>query len=165
VFALQWVLTMAAWAMMHLYTPIAGIPVALYAVSAYCTRTMSLVALLASFVPNLLCAAVAFRLSSDPAQRLHQFTANAIVLVAVTLGAWAAGRVTLRRVDATRGFGWPDDRSPFPGLRPFEIDQHCIFFDRKSETEELARPLRSFTEQAKAAVLVVVGPSGCGSLS
>lgn len=94
VFASQWVLTMAAWPIMHLYTPIAGIPVALYAVSAYCTRTISLVTLLVSFIPNLLCAAVAFRLSSDPAQRLHQFTANAIVLVAVTLGAWAAGRVT-----------------------------------------------------------------------
>jgi energy-coupling factor transporter ATP-binding protein EcfA2 len=71
----------------------------------------------------------------------------------------------LRRVDAAGGFGWPDDRSPFPGLRPFEVNQHRVFFGRKGETEELAELLRSSAEQAKAAVLLVVGPSGCGKSS
>ena len=28
------------------------------------------------------------------------------------------------------GSGWPDDRSPFPGLRPFDTDQHRVFFGR-----------------------------------
>jgi hypothetical protein len=32
----------------------------------------------------------------------------------------------LHRIDAA----WPDDRSPFPGLRPFEVDQHRVFFGR-----------------------------------
>jgi hypothetical protein len=34
----------------------------------------------------------------------------------------------LRLVDAQGGSGWSDDRSPFPGLRPFDADQHQVFF-------------------------------------
>jgi TIR domain len=34
----------------------------------------------------------------------------------------------LRVVDASGGSGWPDDRSPFPGLRSFDADQHRVFF-------------------------------------
>lgn len=71
----------------------------------------------------------------------------------------------LRRIDAVGGFGWEDDRSPFPGLRPFDIEQHWVFFGRLSETGELAELLRSPAEQAKAALLLVVGPSGCGKSS
>ncbi|HZA16737.1 MAG TPA: AAA family ATPase, partial [Pseudonocardiaceae bacterium] len=63
------------------------------------------------------------------------------------------------------GFGWPDDRSPFPGLRPFDVEQHRVFFGRVGETEELAELLRSPAEHAKAAALLVVGPSGCGKSS
>jgi TIR domain len=33
----------------------------------------------------------------------------------------------LRRLDAAGGAGWPDDRSPFPGLLPFEADLHRAF--------------------------------------
>ena len=36
----------------------------------------------------------------------------------------------LRRVDAAGGFGWPDDKSPFPGLRPLDVDEHRVFFGR-----------------------------------
>jgi hypothetical protein len=32
----------------------------------------------------------------------------------------------LRRVDAAGGLGWPDDRSPFPGLRPFEVKEEGV---------------------------------------
>ncbi|MGH3696956.1 MAG: TIR domain-containing protein [Pseudonocardiaceae bacterium] len=71
----------------------------------------------------------------------------------------------LRQVDAAGGFGWPDDRSPFPGLRPFAVEQHRVFFGRGGETEELAALLRSPAEQAQAAMLLVVGPSGCGKSS
>ncbi len=71
----------------------------------------------------------------------------------------------LRRVDAAGGFGWPDGLSPFPGLRPFDIEQYRVFFGRGGETEELAELLRSPAEQAKAAVSLVVGPSGCGKSS
>jgi energy-coupling factor transporter ATP-binding protein EcfA2 len=70
----------------------------------------------------------------------------------------------LRRIDAAGGMGWPDGRSPFPGLRPFDVDQHRAFFGRTSEVEALAGLLRSPAERA-GGVLLVVGPSGCGKSS
>ncbi len=78
----------------------------------------------------------------------------------------AAGRVALvealRRVDDLGGYGWPDDKSPFPGLRPLEVDEHRVFFGRSWEVQQLAQWVRSPTERA---VLLVVGPSGCGKSS
>jgi WD40 repeat protein len=71
----------------------------------------------------------------------------------------------LRRVDAAGGAGLPDDRSPFPGLRPFDTDLHRVFFGRTREIEQLATLLRSPGERAERAVLLVVGPSGCGKSS
>jgi len=71
----------------------------------------------------------------------------------------------LRRVDAAGGFGWPDDRSPFPGLHPFDVDQHRVFFGRAEEKKELAELLRSPAVRAGGAALLVVGPSGCGKSS
>jgi WD40 repeat protein len=81
------------------------------------------------------------------------------------VAARAALVETLRRIDEEGGSGWPDDRSPFPGLRPFEADQHRVFFGRTEETKELAELLRSPAEHAKGAALLVVGPSGCGKSS
>ncbi|MDQ3762875.1 MAG: TIR domain-containing protein [Actinomycetota bacterium] len=71
----------------------------------------------------------------------------------------------LRRVDAAGGWGWPDDRSPFPGLRPFDVDRHRVFFGRTDESGELAELLRSPAERTKGAALLVAGPSGCGKSS
>ena len=64
----------------------------------------------------------------------------------------------LHRVNTT----WPDDRCPFPGLRPFDTDQHWVFFGRAEEVKHLAELLRSPAERA---ALLVVGPSGCGKSS
>ncbi|MGH3770557.1 MAG: TIR domain-containing protein [Pseudonocardiaceae bacterium] len=81
----------------------------------------------------------------------------------------AAGRAALgeelRRVDAVGGWGWPDGRSPFPGLRPLDVNDHQVFFGRNSEVEQLAGLVRSPVERVEGAVLVVVGPSGCGKSS
>ncbi len=71
----------------------------------------------------------------------------------------------LRQLDAAGGRGWPDDRSPFPGLRPLDVDEHRVFFGRHNEVEQLAELLRSPVERAEGAVLLVVGPSGCGKSS
>ena len=79
--------------------------------------------------------------------------------------ARAALAEALRRIDAAGGFGWPDEWSPFPGLRPFDLEQHRVFFGRGQETKELAELLRSPAERDRVAVLVVVGPSGCGKSS
>ncbi|MGH3837275.1 MAG: TIR domain-containing protein [Pseudonocardiaceae bacterium] len=75
--------------------------------------------------------------------------------------ARAAVIKALRQVDTT----WPDDRSPFPGLRPFDTDQHRVFFGRADEVGHLAELLRSAAERAEGAALLVVGPSGCGKSS
>ena len=55
----------------------------------------------------------------------------------------------LRRLDDAGGAGWADDRSPFPGLRPFDTDLHRVFFGRTREIEQLATLLRSPAERAE----------------
>ncbi len=78
------------------------------------------------------------------------------------VAARAALIAALRQIDAAGGSGWPDDRSPFPGLRPFDVDRHRVFFGRTDEIKQLAELVRS---AAEGAVLLVVGPSGCGKSS
>jgi signal transduction histidine kinase len=92
VFATQWVFAVAAWPIMHHYTPVIGIPVALYAVSVHRSKKTSVLALLASLIPIDLNAAVAFRTPHD--DPLAAFFANAIYLALIAIGAWGAGRLT-----------------------------------------------------------------------
>lgn len=77
----------------------------------------------------------------------------------------AALTEALRQVDAAGGAGWPDDRSPFPGLRPFDTSEHRAFFGRTGEIQQIASVLRSPAELAAGALLLIVGPSGCGKSS
>jgi TIR domain/AAA ATPase domain len=72
---------------------------------------------------------------------------------------------TLREIHAVGGTGWPDNRSPFPGLRPFDVDMHRAFFGRHREVNQLVRLLRSVAERGEGPIIVVVGPSGCGKSS
>jgi ABC-type transport system involved in cytochrome c biogenesis ATPase subunit len=46
-----------------------------------------------------------------------------------------------------------------------DVDEHRVFFGRRSELEQLAGLVRSPAERAEQAVLLVVGPSGCGKSS
>src|SRR5918998_3130159 len=87
VFIIQWVLTLAAWPIMLSYTPVIGIPVALYAVAVHRSGKISLLALLASIILDI---AIAFRVDSA----LAVFIANTMFLVIMAGGAWGAGRVT-----------------------------------------------------------------------
>jgi len=82
-----------------------------------------------------------------------------------SVAARAALFEALRRIDAAGGLGWPDGRSPFPGLRPLDVYEHQVLFGRKGEVERLARLLRSPAERVEGRVLLVVGPSGCGKSS
>ncbi len=81
----------------------------------------------------------------------------------------AAGRAqllaSLRRLEAGGRSGWSDERSPFPGLRPFDAELHQVFFGRGEEIKVTTALLRSPAEQAAAQLLLVVGPSGCGKSS
>ena len=73
-------------------------------------------------------------------------------------------RLRLSIIDGRGGWGWPDERSPYPGLRPFDLDEHRVFFGRAREITQIAERLRS-PERAVPAILTVVGPSGCGKSS
>jgi WD40 repeat protein len=53
----------------------------------------------------------------------------------------------------------PPDRSPFAGLRAFDVADALLFFGRETETEELLERLR------RDSVLLVVGDSGSGKSS
>jgi signal transduction histidine kinase len=94
VFGIEWVLSVAGWPVMPWYTPVAGVPLALYAVAVHRPKRTSVLALLASFIPIGLGASVAFRVNDDLAHQLMSFVPNAIFLVIATVGAWGAGRVT-----------------------------------------------------------------------
>ncbi|MGH3779935.1 MAG: sensor histidine kinase [Pseudonocardiaceae bacterium] len=95
VFVIQCLFTVVAWPILPLYTPIAGIPVALYAVSTHYRKTISLLTLLASFIPNGLAAAVAFVVyPNDFGAQIRSFIQNGVFLVLVAGGAWALGRAT-----------------------------------------------------------------------
>jgi signal transduction histidine kinase len=94
VFVTQCVLTVAAWPIMPLYTPVVGIPVALYAVSVHCSKKISLLALLASFIPNGLAAAAQFKSFPTFTEGAHSFIPTAILLIVSAVGAWSAGRMT-----------------------------------------------------------------------
>lgn len=48
---------------------------------------------------------------------------------------------------------------PYPGLRPFNVDEGHLFFGRETQTDELLRRLHT------TRFLAVVGPSGCGKSS
>jgi hypothetical protein len=49
--------------------------------------------------------------------------------------------------------------SPYPGLRPFEVEEAHLFFGREEQTDELLLRLH------ETRFLAVVGPSGCGKSS
>lgn len=73
-------------------------------------------------------------------------------------------RSRLGVIDGAGGWGWADDKLPYPGLRPFELGDHRVFFGRAREITRITERLRS-AERAVPAVLTVVGPSGCGKSS
>ena len=78
--------------------------------------------------------------------------------------ARAALRSRLKVIDGGGGWGWPDGKSPYPGLRSFELGDHRVFFGRSHEVSSITKRLRS-SERAQSAILMVVGPSGCGKSS
>jgi signal transduction histidine kinase len=94
VFAVQWVLAVAAWPILPYYTPVVGIMVALYAVSVHRHWSLSLLALLASFVPYGLDAAIVFMAHSNFSAGLRASIFVALYFYFVAAGVWGWGRVT-----------------------------------------------------------------------
>src|SRR4051812_28551374 len=62
-------------------------------------------------------------------------------------GARARMAEALLQVDTAGGYGWSDDRSPFPGLRPLDTAEHSVFFGRSQEIQHLATLLRAPVER------------------
>ncbi|WP_410671446.1 TIR domain-containing protein [Amycolatopsis sp. cmx-4-68] len=77
----------------------------------------------------------------------------------------AARRRLLEALGPVDVAGWPDDRSPFPGLVPFDVELRRAFFGRERDAEKLVELLQSPAARAEGAVRLVVGPSGCGKSS
>ncbi len=94
VFATQWVFAVAAWPFMSHYIPMAGITVALYSVAVHRDRRVSLLALLASFVPIGLDLAAELRLPHPGHGPFEAFFTNGVLLVVAAGWAWGLGRVT-----------------------------------------------------------------------
>ncbi|BBX72076.1 nSTAND1 domain-containing NTPase [Mycolicibacterium psychrotolerans] len=78
--------------------------------------------------------------------------------------ACAALRSRLKVIAGGGGWGWPDGKPPYPGLRAFELGDHRVFFGRTREIVSLTKRLRS-SERAQPAILLVVGASGSGKSS
>ena len=70
----------------------------------------------------------------------------------------------LSEIDGGGGWGWPDDKSPYPGLRSFELGEHRVFFGRGREINGLAERLRS-PERATASDSHGGRAIGCGKSS
>ncbi|WP_211697612.1 TIR domain-containing protein [Mycobacterium spongiae] len=94
----------------------------------------------------------------DELLRPHQFAD----MVGDPVNARAMLRNRLAKIDGSAGLGWQDGKSPYPGLEPFQRDDHRVFFGRHREIIDVAEGLRAVREPA---VWAVVGPSGCGKSS
>lgn len=139
VFAIQWVLTVTAWPIMPRYTPVAGIPLALYAVAVHRDRKSSLLALLASIVPIGAAAAVAFRLYPTLAQQLQSFIPNLIFLAIITGGAYGAGLVT---------------RSSLQHVQRLESERETVREAVAAERGRIARELHDIVSHAVTAIVL-----------
>jgi len=105
------------------------------------------------------------RASSEPLDDRLLTSKQYVDVVADASGARDRLRLRLSVIDGTGGRGWPDDASPYPGLRPFQLGEHRVFFGRGREIKEITERLRSPAERGERAVLTVVGASGCGKSS
>jgi signal transduction histidine kinase len=139
VFAIEWVLSVAGWPIMTWYTPVAGVPVALYAVAVHRHKKTSVLALLASFIPIGLGASVAFRVNDNLADQLYSFVPNAIFLVIATVGAWGAGRVT---------------RASKQHVEELERERETVREAVAAERSRIARELHDIVSHAVTAIVL-----------
>ncbi|MGH4010100.1 MAG: sensor histidine kinase, partial [Pseudonocardiaceae bacterium] len=139
VFAIQWVLTVTAWPIMPRYTPVVGVPIALYAVAVHRDRKTSLLALLASLVPIGIAATVAFRIYPALAQQLQSFIPNFIFLAIITVGAYGAGRVT---------------RASQQHVQELERERETVREAVSAERGRIARELHDIVSHAVTAIVL-----------
>jgi signal transduction histidine kinase len=93
VFIIESVLTVVAWPFMHLYIPVVGIPVALYAVTLNRSLKPSLCMLLLSLGPLTLAAASTLHTDLGGFGRVQVFVSTLVFLVMAAVGAVVLGHV------------------------------------------------------------------------
>src|SRR5258705_6503091 len=67
--------------------------------------------------------------------------------------------------ELARGFKLDPNRSPFPGIHAFEIEDAAIYFGRDDETRAVIERLDARRTQGGARFLVLIGASGSGKSS
>jgi signal transduction histidine kinase len=139
IFTAQWVLAIIAWPFIDLYSPVSGIPLALYAVAVHRNKKESLLALLASAVPIGICSSVAFRVFDTLSVQLQSFIPNVILLSIVAVGAWGAGRVT---------------RASQQHVQQLERERETVREAVAAERSRIARELHDIVSHAVTAIVL-----------
>ncbi|MGO9218919.1 MAG: TIR domain-containing protein [Streptosporangiaceae bacterium] len=62
-------------------------------------------------------------------------------------------------------FAWDPDRSPFPGLEPFDGQDAAVFFGREQEIGRLMQLLTTTLLRGRGRFVAIAGPSGSGKSS
>ncbi|HEX2301036.1 MAG TPA: TIR domain-containing protein, partial [Pseudonocardiaceae bacterium] len=86
-------------------------------------------------------------------------TGRSPALLRLLAGLRAAG------LDPADAFSWDPNRSPYPGLAPFDPEDAAVFFARERETERLLELLHPTLQHGAGRFVAVVGPSGSGKSS
>src|ERR1700730_3976909 len=67
--------------------------------------------------------------------------------------------------ELARGFAWDPHRSPFPGMKAFELEDAAIYFGRDAETNAVRERLEAGRTRGSPRMLVITGSSGAGKSS
>jgi signal transduction histidine kinase len=94
IFIVQSIVIVIGWPILKYYSPVVGIPVALYAIASHRNKTICLLALLTSFIPNGLVAAADGLAVEPPQRQFATFVSSAVFLALSAIGACIAGQLT-----------------------------------------------------------------------
>jgi signal transduction histidine kinase len=139
VFIIQLVLTMATWPIMSRYTPVVGVPFALYAVAVNRGRKTSLLSLFLALIPIVFEAATLARLYVTTDQQIQMFIGNFIFLGIVTSLAWGAGRAAQVRLQH---------------VQRLESERETVREAVAAERSRIARELHDIVSHAVTAIVL-----------
>ena len=74
-------------------------------------------------------------------------------------------RIREVRDEVARGFPWRRDRSPYPGIHSFDMEDAAVFFGRDVESREVVERLEARRVQGGTRLLLILGASGSGKSS
>jgi WD40 repeat protein/energy-coupling factor transporter ATP-binding protein EcfA2 len=71
----------------------------------------------------------------------------------------------LAGLDPSQAFAWDPQRSPYPGLEAFDLEDAAVFFGRQGEIEQVLSLLQPALSRETGRLVGVVGASGSGKSS